>query len=276
MKTLYISDLDGTLLGSDQRLDCESAALLQNAVSSGAYFTFATARTAASAVRIMENAGVNVPCILMNGVCIYDMQRRSYVLCRYIPQDIAKLAAQEMDMHGFGGFMYRIDSGKLSCYFTKLENDAMKEFLDTRVKRYGKDFVKTDSLAQVCDDKVVYFCIMASKERLEILRKTVSETAGLRYEFYGDVYDHRYWYLEIFHDSASKSSGVEYLRKNYGFDKVVAFGDNYNDLPLFQAADVSYAVPEAVEEVRKTADHIAEDGAAREIAKLAKIEFDNK
>jgi len=269
LKTLYISDLDGTLLGADQRLSEENADILRKAASSGAYFTFATARTAASALKIMENAGVNVPCILMNGVCIYDMLREEYVLCRYIPQSEAASTAMVLDRQDFGGFMYRIDGGKLSCYFTDLKNDAMAQFLDTRVKRYDKDFIRVDSLAQACDDKVVYFCVIASKERLEPLRKTVSETPGLRYEFYGDVYDTRYWYLEVFNGSASKSAGVEFLRREYGFGRVVAFGDNYNDLPLLRSADLSFAVENAVDDVKKTADRITHIGVAAEIARLA-------
>lgn len=269
MKTLYISDLDGTLLGADQSLSAESAGILRNVTSSGSFFTFATARTAESALKIMENAGVNVPCILMNGVCIYDMLREKYVLCRYIPQSEAALTAKELDRQDFGGFLYRIDSGKLSCYFTELKNNAMKEFFNTRKIRYNKNFIKVDSLSQVCDDKVVYFCVIASKDRLEPLKMTVSETPGLRYEFYGDVYDNTSWYLEVFHESASKSAGVEFLRRNYGFDRVVAFGDNYNDLPLLRSADLSFAVENAVDEVKKAADRITHIGVAAEIQRLA-------
>lgn len=41
---------------------------------------------------------------------------------------------------------------------------------------------------------------------------------------------------------ASKEQGVRYLRENYGFDFVTAFGDNTNDLPMFKAADKRVAV----------------------------------
>ena len=57
------------------------------------------------------------------------------------------------------------------------------------------------------------------------------------------------------------------LIENYGFEKVVAFGDNLNDLPMFEAADVRIAVGNAREELKAAADAVigtnAEDGAAR-------------
>ena len=45
--TLYVSDLDGTLLGADSHLSVASCAMLNEAIAQGALFTVATARTPA-------------------------------------------------------------------------------------------------------------------------------------------------------------------------------------------------------------------------------------
>jgi hypothetical protein len=47
-KTLYVSDLDGTLFGADSRVSATSAAILNKAISAGVMFTPATARTPAT------------------------------------------------------------------------------------------------------------------------------------------------------------------------------------------------------------------------------------
>ena len=39
-----------------------------------------------------------------------------------------------------------------------------------------------------------------------------------------------------------------------GFERVVAFGDNINDLPLFSVADVKIAVENAKQEVKEMSD----------------------
>ena len=78
------------------------------------------------------------------------------------------------------------------------------------------------------------------------------------------------WWLEISSAEASKENAVAFLRKAYGYTKVVGFGDNYNDLPMFNACDVRVAVKNALDEIQAAADHICEandeDGVVKWIA----------
>ena len=46
-------------------------------------------------------------------------------------------------------------------------------------------------------------------------------------------------------DTVSKASGAMELKHLLGADKIVAFGDNLNDIPLIEAADEGYAVGNA-------------------------------
>lgn len=50
MKTLYVSDLDGTLLNSDTRLSDATIKTINALVEEGMHFTFATARSITSAL----------------------------------------------------------------------------------------------------------------------------------------------------------------------------------------------------------------------------------
>ena len=63
-------------------------------------------------------------------------------------------------------------------------------------------------------------------------------------------------YLEVCAKTASKYNAVKYLRDTYGFDKIVCFGDNLNDLPMFSASDVRIAVSNAKDVVKVEADII--------------------
>lgn len=54
MSTLFVSDLDGTLLQPDARLSEETVALLNSNIDRGALFTVATARTPATVAPILE------------------------------------------------------------------------------------------------------------------------------------------------------------------------------------------------------------------------------
>ncbi|XEC94772.1 HAD family hydrolase [Paenibacillus tarimensis] len=63
----------------------------------------------------------------------------------------------------------------------------------------------------------------------------------------------------------------KYISETYGFDKVVCFGDNLNDLSMFEAADEGYAVSNEHDRVKKAATQIIgsnnNDGVARFLKK---------
>ncbi|MDR2687937.1 MAG: HAD family hydrolase, partial [Oscillospiraceae bacterium] len=60
---------------------------------------------------------------------------------------------------------------------------------------------------------------------------------------------------------------VRWLRERYGYEKIVGFGDNLNDIPLFRACDETYAVANAKEELKAMATGVigsnAQDGVVR-------------
>ena len=90
------------------------------------------------------------------------------------------------------------------------------------------------------------------------MKLEIEGISGVSCAFYLDVYNGA-WYLEIFSDRASKANGIRFLREKYGFERVVAFGDNLNDLSMFEAADVRIAVGNAREELKSAADLVIGD-----------------
>ncbi len=64
--------------------------------------------------------------------------------------------------------------------------------------------------------------------------------------------------VDIAPKGCSKGKGVEVLRKYMGDCKLYGIGDSMNDLPLIEAADVSYTFPYAPKEVQKKATKVVE------------------
>ena len=54
LDTLYISDLDGTLLTPECKVSDETASALNTMIANGLFFTVATARSASSAAPLLE------------------------------------------------------------------------------------------------------------------------------------------------------------------------------------------------------------------------------
>ena len=270
MKTLYVTDLDGTLLDPEPKITEYTADTINPLIAEGMYFTFATARSFYSAIPITSAINVNVPCILMNGVSIYDIRNDRYVKNEFIaPSDSAEIL-RIFEKHGVHCFMYRIEEGSLIAYYSELTTKVMQSFAEVRKHEYKKPFVQC-RLADRADENTVYFTTTGAYEELLPVKLEVERIAGVDIAFYLDVYNDA-WYLELFSHKASKANAIRFIREEYGFDKVVAFGDNLNDLPMFEQADTKVAVGNARDEVKAAADYVigtnSEDGVAEYLSGL--------
>ncbi|MBI0399632.1 Cof-type HAD-IIB family hydrolase [Cyclobacterium marinum] len=81
-------------------------------------------------------------------------------------------------------------------------------------------------------------------------------------------------YIEIAPKAISKASGLRRILTDYNIpmEEVLAFGDNYNDIPLLDEVGYGVAVANAREEVKAVAKEVTssniEDGVAKIIEKL--------
>ena len=70
--TLFMTDLDGTLLPSDKVISSEDLAAIRQFQKNGGKFAVATGRTLQAAQRYLDKLQPDVPVILFNGAAIYD------------------------------------------------------------------------------------------------------------------------------------------------------------------------------------------------------------
>lgn len=267
-KTLYISDLDGTLLNSDKEISKYTMDIINACIEKGMYFSIATARTAASSVKILSGLNINIPVILMNGVVIYDIQQHKYIKTEEISEQTANAILYILNKHDISGFMYAISNDKLITYYENLHTEALRDFYDERVMKYYKSFEQVDSfLNKTKSSSIIYFSLIDEYERLSMVLKDLKDQPDIDMVLYKDIYTENLWYLEVYSINASKYNAVRYIREYYNFDKIIGFGDNLNDIPLFKACDECYAVSNAVYELKEKAtgmiaDHNS-DGVAR-------------
>ena len=71
-KTLFVTDLDGTLLNGKQRINPQSIEIINSLIEKGLLFTYATARSLASASIVTEGLNVRVPVVTFNGTFICE------------------------------------------------------------------------------------------------------------------------------------------------------------------------------------------------------------
>lgn len=71
------------------------------------------------------------------------------------------------------------------------------------------------------------------------------------------AFQNRNW-LDVVKKGTSKGNGALYLKNYVHADLLAGIGDSYNDIPLLQAADVSFTFHSSPEEVRKEADYLVD------------------
>lgn len=269
MKTLYISDLDGTLLQPDARLSEETIKDLNSFIDSGMDFSIATARTIASVAHIMKEVHLNLPIVLMNGVCLYDIKAKKYIKVATISDSSKKYLQQKLDEYQLHGFYYTVEDDVVKTYYEQLFSPSMKYFYEVRRNRYQKNFEKIINFAFLEEKPLIYVCLLNTYESLCSLYEDILKYSALNCAFYKDNYTDE-WYLEIFDSNASKYHTVNFLRKYCGYEKIVCFGDNKNDIPLFEASDEKYAVGNAVTELKELADEVIGENTANGVTNFLK------
>lgn len=211
----------------------------------------------------------------MNGVLIYDPISKSYPVINRIDGESRAFIISQLRKFGLSCFMYTISGGQMGTVFESLTNPAMQSFYDERRQKYYKSFTQVKRLEDVTQD-VIYFCLIDSKDRLLPLYEALGTNGSLKLTFYKDIYSEDMWYLEAFSAAASKENGVKYLREKLRPNKIVAFGDNTNDLPMFAAADHRIAVKNAAAELLHDCDEViapnTEDGVAKYLLKAFESE----
>lgn len=265
MKTLYVSDLDGTLLDKSAKLTSKSAEIINKLIDNGMLFSVATARSASSA-EILKQLSINLPCIQLNGVLIYDFPNKKYIDCTPLDIKTADKILEILKTFDRMSFVYKFDTDcGINVEFEKLSNDVERDFFNARKDKDYKSFKQTEKITVSDDDKVIYFTMVDSYERLLPIYTEIKKLPYAKATLYSDNYSELY-FLEIFSADATKAAGLTKLKKMTGADRVVAFGDNLNDIDMLKTADVGIAVGDCVEEVKKYADVIIgnsyEDGVA--------------
>ncbi|KNY26684.1 Cof-type HAD-IIB family hydrolase [Pseudobacteroides cellulosolvens] len=267
---LYISDMDGTLLNGDKEISCFSKDIINVLISKGGYFSIASARTAATALKILEEVKLNVPIALMNGVVIYDTSTNEYEKVEALCDNTTKKIVNILRACKIEGFMYTISENRLNTYYEKLTSKVLQEFVDERIKKYNKTFEKVESLLDKINgrNKIIYFTLLDEYEPLLKVHDLLKDLPDIELSLYKDVYSEKTYLLEIYSSNASKHNAVEYLRQKYNFNEVIGFGDNYNDIPMLKACNQFYAVDNAVGELKELATGVIEDNNSNGVAKF--------
>ena len=265
---LFVTDLDGTLLNSKKEVSKYSCDTLNKLIDDGVNFTVATARTPATVVELLEGINLKLPVALMNGVLIYDIKEQKYIDIKEIEKDTVKKCLEIFEELDKNVLVYGIKDNHLWVYYKEFQYAWEYNFYKERADKKLKTFVEvTDYKEAIKDSKVINFIVFDKYENIKRINDELTKIQGLTVNYYEDIYEEDCYFLEAYSSEASKANGIKFLERYIEHDNLVCFGDNLNDIPMFELADVAYATANAVDELKEMATAVIgscdEDGVAR-------------
>ncbi len=266
-RTLYITDLDGTLLRNDATLSPYTVETLNRLISRGMMLTAATARgIIGSEVVGLDRIHFRQPVILLGGVLLYDLYRRRILhACEMNALTVAAILEVFRTL-GRAPQLYRRRGNEVHIYYTHL-NTLEEEFVH-RVDAEGRGYDRYyHAVGQLRNSPAIFFSCQGNEKEQTLLAERLSRIAGIRVVCYRDTYHENNWFVEICREDADKGRALERLRERLHAERIVAFGDNVNDLSMFRIADLACCVENATPQTKAAADTVIpsneEDGVAQ-------------
>lgn len=269
---LYISDLDGTLLNSRQVISRESVETINDLINKGLNFTIATARSYEASINIIAPLELRVPVILNNGAFIYDLASGKNIVENYMDMDSVAYILKTYAEKNIQPMVSAVNrAGEKKIFYKGSFNFGQDVYLNSRFRSKDRRLEIVDDFSAVWDCKVINIFAIDKKKNLDFEYKLFTDNLDVGCHYTEEIYSKGFFWLETTNPKAKKSSAAMYVKNYLKAEKLVCFGDNLNDKPLFEVADEKYAVENAYEELKNIATEVIqsneENGVARFLRK---------
>ena len=269
--TLYVSDLDGTLLDPQAQLSDITRAGLVRLLDEGLAFTVASARHVSSIRKILGDLPLRLPVISSNGAYISDMKTGRHELVNAMPPALGQDIVALMQARGFTPFASTHGPLGDQLFVEAISNVGQQHFIDQRTREKDERLRRSTRLLSDLGDPAVTVVLIDRKDALLDLQAVLIERFGDAVETHvaDDLYQPDWPWMSVHDRRASKDQAIATLAERYGLAarEIVVFGDHVNDVSMLRAAHRGIAMGNAIEAVKREAHavigHHAEDSVLR-------------
>ncbi|MEL4014153.1 pyridoxal phosphatase [Dryocola clanedunensis] len=244
-------DLDGTLLTPQKTILPESLAALERARESGYKVVIVTGRHHVAIHPFYQALALDTPAICCNGTYLYDYHAKKVLAADPLQPDQATQLIDLLDAHDVHGLMY-VDNAMLyqrpTGHVIRTENWAR-----SLPEAQRPVFRHVGSLREAAHEVDAIWKFALTDEdipKLQTFARSVEEQLGLACEWS--------WHDQVDVAQSGNSKGKRLAQwvesEGLSMEQVIAFGDNFNDLSMLEAAGLGVAMGNADEAIKARAD----------------------
>ncbi len=257
-KKLYVSDLDGTLFDNRPDLSEFTRRNLLNLLDADFPFTFATARSLYSAREIIGEMPFRLPIIELNGSFISNYHTGDHYDAQLLPCDIAATVIDIGKSFGLPPNIAAYNEKTHHMFVPPPVNPAYEFYLNARRNAGDKRLREVEDPASALDMEIVSCAFISRLELVTEVKDEITRQLGeaCRCQIFEEWYFRPWYWLTVQHPNATKGHALKKLSEMFSIPAVdiVVFGDQLNDISMFNIAGQSVAVANAVPELLSKAD----------------------
>lgn len=268
MKTgddMIVTDLDGTLVTSTLEVKAETVEIIKKIEKKNIPFVFATGRVFASVFDLHKQYEIGNYAIACNGAYIYDFKNNKAIYERALDR--------EMICSFFHSFASSFKTIKLCT------RQAWYVSPVTNVKKGSKWTVGVDDILKTVEN------MTESVYKIECFFENIVEKENVIKRIHENFPDieiatmfgnhDKNPYIEVFNKDINKGTGLLKLCNYLHVDpkEVIAFGDQGNDLSMFQVVGRGIAVANAIAELKELATDMTLSNDEQGVAKWLETYF---
>jgi Cof subfamily protein (haloacid dehalogenase superfamily) len=268
-KTLYVSDLDGTLLNSRSELSDFTVKTINTLCEQGMLFSYASARSYTTASEVTAPLTASLPVITYNGALVLEQGSGKRLLSNVFSKEDARGILDELLTNGVCPVVYALIDGTEKYSYCR---DRIDQGVSDLLSAHPGDARErgVDAVQNLLDGDCFCFACSGERARMEALYEHFRN----RYQcWYFQGGNGAYQRLQLRPQTVTKGNAIRMLKQYLGCERVVCFGDGNNDFEMFEAADECYAMANADPRLKERATAVIgsndADGVAEWLLKNA-------
>lgn len=252
---LYVTDLDKSWLRSDLSVSSYSRNVWNALIDMDIKLTYATARSHEKATELLRGQRFKLPSIVLNGALIVSPSG-DIIVCNSLSRSITEYIIEVGSIHKIYPFILGMENKRdIFLYMDKM-NEGQLRFVQQR-----KNDPRLRKVSTVrCLEKTLTINYLAPKNELFEIKDQLSNAleGEIEVKFAQDPYFTDYYSLEILHPQGDKAHSLKHLSEmmNINSKDFVVFGDNHNDIAMFEFSGYGVAVKNAVNEIKEISSEV--------------------